>query len=97
MIALLSAEEASRDFLSGSALETTAGQLAQQHAHPVAGRIIGPYRLECALGAGGMGQVYLAVEERTARKVALTLLPDYFTDDPQRVTAFSRKPEPSWR
>ena len=89
--ALLSAEEESRDFLNHSALEITAGQLARQRAQSVAGRIIGHYRLERALGAGGMGEVYLAIDQRTDRKVALKLLPDYFNNDPQRVHRFKQE------
>jgi serine/threonine protein kinase len=89
--ALLSAEQESRDFLNCSALEITAGQLAQRRAQSVAGRIIGNYRLEQALGAGGMGEVYLAIDQRTDRKVALKLLPDYFNNDPQRVHRFKQE------
>jgi len=89
--ALLSAEQESHDFLNCSALEITAGQLARQRAQFVAGRIIGHYRLDRALGAGGMGEVYLAIDQRTDRKVALKLLPDYFNNDPQRVHRFKQE------
>lgn len=89
--ALLSAEEESRDFLACSALEITAGRIAQQRAQSLAGRTIGHYRLDSALGAGGMGEVYLAIDEKTDRKVALKLLPDYFNNDPQRVHRFEQE------
>jgi serine/threonine protein kinase/Tfp pilus assembly protein PilF len=91
VMALLSAEAESRNFLSGSALEITAGQIAQERVQSVTGRAIGHYRLDCALGAGGMGEVYLAIDERSGRKVALKLLPDYFNSDPQRVHRFQQE------
>jgi serine/threonine protein kinase len=36
-----------------------------------AGRVVGGYRLEQALGRGGMGVVYSAVQEPLGRRVAL--------------------------
>ena len=46
------------------------------------------YRIERALGEGGMGEVYLASDAKLDRKVALKLLPSGFTDDKDRLRRF---------
>ena len=47
------------------------------------------YRIVSKLGAGGMGEVWLAQDTRLDRKVALKLLPAEFTQDAQRVRRFT--------
>ena len=55
------------------------------------GTHVGPYRIEGVLGAGGMGQVYRARDTKLNRNVALKVLPDVFTDDPERLALFTRE------
>ncbi|MFY9557566.1 MAG: protein kinase [Blastocatellia bacterium] len=49
------------------------------------------YRILYKLGAGGMGEVYLAEDTNLERKVALKLLPAEFMQDPDRVGRFVRE------
>src|SRR5205823_6351435 len=49
---------------------------------------LGPYEILAQLGAGGMGEVYLAKDSRLDRKAALKLLPAEFTQDADRVRRF---------
>lgn len=52
---------------------------------------VGPYRLINKLGAGGMGEVYLAEDARLGRNIALKMLPAQFTQDAYRVRRFVRE------
>ncbi|HEX9003193.1 MAG TPA: serine/threonine-protein kinase, partial [Blastocatellia bacterium] len=52
---------------------------------------ISHYRILSKLGAGGMGEVYLAEDLNLGRRVALKLLPSRFTQDPERVRRFAQE------
>ena len=52
---------------------------------------LGPYRIVSKLGAGGMGDVWLATEISLGRKIALKLLPPDLMRDPARVQRFEQE------
>ena len=56
-----------------------------------AGTRVGPYDIQSALGAGGMGEVYRARDHRLGRDVAIKILPALFTSDPDRLARFERE------
>ncbi|HEV8369078.1 MAG TPA: protein kinase [Pyrinomonadaceae bacterium] len=58
---------------------------------PHAGQTIGHYRILKQLGAGGMGEIFLAEDTLLNRRVSLKLLSPQFTTDPERVRRFRRE------
>src|SRR5712692_9635336 len=56
-----------------------------------AGSRLGPYEILAPLGAGGMGEVYRARDTKLGRDIALKILPDTFTHDPERLARFRRE------
>jgi serine/threonine-protein kinase len=55
------------------------------------GTRLGPYEIVSAIGAGGMGEVYRAKDTKLNRDVALKVLPEAFTSDPDRLARFRRE------
>jgi serine/threonine-protein kinase len=58
-----------------------------------AGTRRGPYEILAPIGAGGMGEVYRALDTKLKREVALKVLPDFFASDPERMARFQREAE----
>ena len=53
-----------------------------------AGTQLGPYEILSQLGAGGMGEVYLAEDTRLERKVAIKFLNEEFSQDADKLNRF---------
>jgi serine/threonine protein kinase len=56
-----------------------------------AGTILGQYEIRSPLGAGGMGEVYRAHDTRLHREVAIKVLPESLTSDPERLRRFEQE------
>jgi serine/threonine protein kinase len=52
------------------------------------GATLGPYSVTAKIGEGGMGEVYRARDTKLDRDVALKMLPQGVTDDPDRLAGF---------
>ncbi len=55
------------------------------------GTKIGPYEVIGLIGQGGMGEVWQARDTKLDRDVALKVLPEAFTSDPDRLARFERE------
>ena len=52
---------------------------------------LGPYEIISLIGAGGMGEVYRARDQRLGRDVAIKILPASFAADPDRLRRFEQE------
>src|SRR5262245_33631958 len=64
---------------------------ASRPTESILGHKIGNYEILSLIGAGGMGEVYLARDARLDRQIALKILPSQFTQDPAQVERFERE------
>jgi serine/threonine protein kinase/Tfp pilus assembly protein PilF len=88
---LLAHEASAADFLERPAVELAVKLWAAAPAPTLLGRDLGHYRIESLLGAGGMGEVYLARDRRLDRAVAVKILPSDVAADAGRLQRFMRE------
>ena len=84
---LLTEDVAPEPFLEEPAFAVGA-RLVADEVPELSGREFGPYRLNGLLGAGGMGDVYRARDTILERDVAIKILPEAFSEDPERLARF---------
>lgn len=88
---LLTAYKESSHFIESPILNEAVKKLNAKQKASLPGLTLGHYELLKLLGAGGMGEVYLAQDLVLQRKVALKLLPPLFMTDPERVRRLERE------
>ena len=89
--ALLAAVEHSGDFLSAPALDVFARQISREGWSVQPGDRIASYTIDRRLGAGGMGEVWRARDDRLGRDVAIKLLLPHPSNAAERVRALQRE------
>lgn len=88
---LVASHDQPATFLERGAFGAAVNLLTDEQVEFSAGQRISQYEIIAPLGAGGMGEVYLANDTKVGRRVALKLLPSYFTRDQQRVQRFKQE------
>lgn len=94
VLSLLDAQRETDKFLENSAMNLMAKEIARENGTEIfslVGKKFGTYKIEKQIGAGGMGEVYLAYDAKLNRKVALKILPAEFIADAERVKRFERE------
>ena len=68
-----------------------AKNLSSNDSHLTAGSKLGRYEIRSLIGSGGMGEVYLALDSKLERSVALKILPEQVSADYGRMGRFTQE------
>lgn len=88
---LLAYEDGARDFIESPALQVAAKMMAEEDGAKISRQSVNQYKIISPLGAGGMGDVYLAEDSRLERRVALKFLPPLLTQDKGHMLRFEQE------
>jgi serine/threonine protein kinase len=88
---LLASNEEAGSFMVEPAVASAAELLAEEAGASLIGERLGRYKILSSIGAGGMGEVFLAQDTALGRRVAIKLLPAEFTADHDRVRRFEQE------
>ena len=88
---LLTSDRGGLSFINAPAFDVAARLLASDEPELRTGEHIDRYEILSLIGSGGMGEVYLAYDQKLNRKIALKLLPSDFTSNQERLRLFQRE------
>ncbi|HET6890449.1 MAG TPA: protein kinase, partial [Pyrinomonadaceae bacterium] len=88
---LLRSHDEAGSFLETPAVASAAESLIDKQNKLSAGQRIKHYEILALIGEGGMSEVYLAKDTILGRQVALKLLPEYLSRDPDRLRRFKQE------
>src|SRR4030095_16271130 len=88
---LLTSDRGGLSFIDAAAFEVATRLLASDEPELTPGEHIDRYEILSLVGSGGVGEVYLAYDEKLNRKIALKLLPSDFTTNQERLHRFQQE------
>src|SRR6266478_1077755 len=89
--ALLASHQRSGNFIQTPVAALATRVIENRQTDLLIGQTIGHYKISKQIGAGGMGEVYLASDIIAGRKAALKLLPAHLTGDAERLNRFQQE------
>ena len=88
---LLTSDRGGLSFIDAPAFDVATRLLAHDEPELPPGEHIDRYEIVALVGSGGMGEVYLAHDEKLDRKIALKFLPSDFTTNQERLHRFQQE------